>query len=177
MRADYRFSPKSAAIFVLTLRDNYNNNNYPKMKKILSMTLLTIVILQSACAGDVITHDTKRLPEAARKFISTYFTKAQVSHIKIESELFQTQKYEVLLTDRTEIDFNRHGEWLEVDCDKSPVPVGLIPPYVAWYMQENFPGAYVVKIERKRRGGVEIDLNNDWTITFNARGEVIEVDD
>ena len=109
------------------------------MKKILSITLMMFVIFQSACAGDVITHDTKRLPEAARKFISTYFTKAQVSHIKIESELFQTQKYEVLLTDRTEIDFDRHGEWLEVDCDKSPVPVGLIPPYVSRYMKENFP--------------------------------------
>lgn len=147
------------------------------MKKILSIALMMFVIFQSACAGDVITHDTKRLPEAARKFISTYFVRAQVSHIKIESELFQTQKYEVLLTDRTEIDFDRHGEWLEVDCDKSPVPIGLIPPYVTRYVKEHFPGTHVVKIERKRRGEVEIDLDNDWTISFNARGEVIEVDD
>ena len=43
MRADYRFSPKSAAIFVLTLRDNYNNNNYPKMKKILSITVIYLL--------------------------------------------------------------------------------------------------------------------------------------
>ena len=147
------------------------------MKKILSITLLMLIILQSACAGDVITHDTKRLPEAARKFISTYFVRAQVSHIKIESELFQTKKYEVLLTDRTEIDFDRRGEWLEVDCDKSPVPVGLIPPYVSRYIKENFPDAYVVKIERKRQGEVEIDLNNDWTVTFNAKGEVTDVDE
>ena len=62
------------------------------MKNVLSVLLLTFLIFQTACAGDVITHDTKKLPEAARTFISTYFPKAQVSHIKIESELFQTRR-------------------------------------------------------------------------------------
>lgn len=146
------------------------------MKRILSITLLMLIILQSACAGDVITHDTKRLPEAARKFISTYFVRAQVSHIKIESELFQTKKYEVLLTDRTEIDFDRKGEWLEVDCDEAPVPMGIIPAYVTEYLKSHYPDAYVQKIERKRRE-VEVNLSNDWSLTFNAKGELIKVDD
>ncbi len=146
------------------------------MKKILSIALMMFVIFQSACAGDVITHDTKRLPEAARKFISTYFARAQVSHIKIESELFQTKKYEVLLTDRTEIDFDRHGEWLEVDCNDTPVPLGLIPPYVSNYLGETFPGTHVVKMERGHRE-LEVDLDNGMSITFNAKGEVTDIDD
>lgn len=146
------------------------------MKNVLSALLLTFLVFQTACAGDVITHDTKKLPAAARTFISTYFTKAQVSHIKIESELFQTKKYEVLLTDRTEIDFDRKGEWLEVDCDEAPVPMGIIPAYVTEYLKSHYPDAYVVKIERKRRE-VEVDLSNDWSLTFNAKGELIKVDD
>lgn len=146
------------------------------MRNLLSALLLIFFVSQSACAGDVITHDTKKLPVAARTFISTYFAKTQVSHIKIESELFQTKKYEVLLTDRTEIDFDRNGEWLEVDCDKASVPLGIVPVYVAEYLRVNFPDTYVTKIERKRRG-VEVDLSNDWSITFNEKGEVIEIDD
>lgn len=146
------------------------------MKKILSALLVMFLGLQSACAGDVITHDTKKLPAAARTFISTYFARAQVSHIKIESELFQTKKYEVLLTDRTEIEFDRHGEWLEVDCDEKPVPIGLVPTYVTAYLKENFPDAYVIKIERERRE-IEVDLSNDWSLTFNTKGELIEIDD
>lgn len=146
------------------------------MRKLLYLLIVMFAVFQSACAGDVITHDTKKLPEAARSFISTYFPQAHVSHIKMESELFRTVKYEVLLTDRTEIDFNHEGQWLEVDCDDAPVPVGLIPIYVTRYLENIFPGTYVVKIERKRRE-TEVDLNNGWSITFNAAGEVIEIDD
>lgn len=146
------------------------------MKNVLSAFLLIFLMLQTACAGDVITHDTKKLPTAARTFISTYFVKTQVSHIKIESELFQTKKYEVLLTDRTEIDFDRNGKWLEVDCDEAPVPSGIVPTYVSNYLKTHFPDVYVTKIERKRRE-VEVDLSNDWSLTFNEKGEIIEIED
>lgn len=145
------------------------------MRKLLYLFILVIAVSQSACAGDVITHDAKKLPAAARKFISSYFPNTHVSHIKIESELFRTVKYEVLLTDRTEIDFDHEGYWLEVDCNDTSVPVELIPDYVSRYLKNTFPDAYVVKIERKHRE-MEVDLNNDWSITFSAAGEVIEVD-
>lgn len=77
------------------------------MKKVLSILVLALVAVQFAFAGDVITQDTKQLPLTARNFINQYFSKPHISHIKIESEILQTKKYEVLLTDRTEIDLTR----------------------------------------------------------------------
>ena len=71
------------------------------MKKVLSILVLALVAVQFAFAGDVITQDTKQLPLTARNFINQYFSKPHISHIKIESEILQTKKYEVLLTDRT----------------------------------------------------------------------------
>ena len=97
------------------------------MKKVLSILVLALVAVQFAFAGDVITQDAKQLPLTARNFINQYFSKPHISHIKIESEILQTKKYEVLLTDRTEIDFDKKGNWLEVDCKKSAVPEALIP--------------------------------------------------
>ena len=85
------------------------------MKKVLSILVLALVAVQFAFAGDVITQDAKQLPLTARNFINQYFSKPHISHIKIESEILQTKKYEVLLTDRTEIDFDKKGNWLEVD--------------------------------------------------------------
>ena len=82
----------------------------------------------------------------------------------------------MLLTDRTEIDFNGDGEWLEIDCDNAAVPQEVIPSYVVEYVKTNYPGAFVTKIERKRRE-VEVDLNNDWSLTFNQKGEIIDIDD
>ena len=146
------------------------------MKKILFALSLLFACLQVSCAGDIITHDTKKLPAKARTFIQTYFTQTQVSHIKIESELFQTKKYEVLLTNRTEIDFNKDGEWLEIDCDHSSVPLGVIPPYVSEYLKTTFPGVFIVKIERKHRE-IEVDLSNDYSLTFNRKGEVIQIEE
>lgn len=92
------------------------------MKKVLSILVLALVAVQFAFAGDVITQDTKQLPLTARNFINQYFSKPHISHIKIESEILQTKKYEVLLTDRTEIDFDKKlvGSGLqEVRCSRS----------------------------------------------------------
>ena len=127
------------------------------MKKVLSILVLALVAVQFAFAGDVITQDTKQLPLTARNFINQYFSKPHISHIKIESEILQTKKYEVLLTDRTEIDFDKKGNWLEVDCKKSAVPEALIPVPVKEYVKANFPREIITKIERGRTG-VEIEL-------------------
>ena len=90
------------------------------MKKVLSILVLALVAVQFAFAGDVITQDAKQLPLTARNFINQYFSKPHISHIKIESEILQTKKYEVLLTDRTEIDFDKKGSGLqEVRCSRS----------------------------------------------------------
>ena len=67
------------------------------MKKVLSILVLALVAVQFAFAGDVITQDAKQLPLTARNFINQYFSKPHISHIKIESEILQTKKYEVLL--------------------------------------------------------------------------------
>lgn len=146
------------------------------MKKILSVLVLALVAVQVAFAGDVITQDAKRLPLAARNFINRYFTKPQISHIKIESEVLQNKKYEVLLTNRTEIDFDKKGDWVEVDCQKLPVPEALIPAAVKEYVKTNFPHEVITKIERNR-SGVEVELGNDYSLKFNKKGKFISMDD
>ena len=75
------------------------------MKKILSILVLAIAAVQFAFAGDIITKDAMKLPLPARNFINRHFSNPQISHIKIENEILQTKKYDVLLTNATEIDF------------------------------------------------------------------------
>lgn len=146
------------------------------MKKVLSILVLALVAVQFAFAGDVITQDAKQLPLTARNFINQYFSKPKISHIKIESEILQTKKYEVLLTDRTEIDFDKKGNWLEVDCKKAEVPAALIPTSVREYVKINFPAEIITKIERGR-SGVEVELANDYSLKFNKKGQLVSMDD
>lgn len=146
------------------------------MKKVLSILVLALVAVQFAFAGDVITQDAKQLPLTARNFINRYFSKPQISHIKIESEILQNKKYEVLLADRTEIDFDKKGNWLEVDCKKSTVPEALVPETVKEYVKAHFPREVITKIERER-SGIEIELSNDYSLKFNKKGQLVSMDD
>ena len=82
------------------------------MKKVLSILVLALVAVQFAFAGDVITQDAKQLPLTARNFINQYFSKPHISHIKIESEILQTKKYEVLKTESTEVEIEKRGKWI-----------------------------------------------------------------
>lgn len=116
------------------------------------------------------------MPLTARNFINRYFTDPQISHIKIETGILGSKSYEVLLTDRTEIDFDSNGNWTDVDCKKAAVPEALIPVSVKEYVKTNFPQEVITKIER-RRSGVEVELANDYSLKFNSKGKFVGMDD
>lgn len=146
------------------------------MKKILSLLALAIVAIQFAFAGDVITKDINQIPLAARNFINQHFTNPQVTHIKIDSEVM-SKKYEVLLTNGTEIDFDGKGSWVEVDAKKGKVPATIIPAFVTDYLKNNnFKTEFVTKIERDRRG-YEVELNTDISFKFDKKGNFRKADD
>lgn len=67
------------------------------MKKILSLLVLAIVAVQFSFAADVITKDINQLPLPARILINRHFTKPEVVQIKIDKDLMESTKYEVLL--------------------------------------------------------------------------------
>jgi hypothetical protein len=147
------------------------------MKRLL-MTLLvalTTVTFASAQMGDVITQDVNRLPVMARTFINQYFADAKVSYIKIDKEILSTH-YEVLLTNRAEIEFDGKGNWTEVDCKVVPVPSTLVPDYIHAYVKANFPQEFITKVERNR-WGTEVELRNDISFRFNRSGQMVEADD
>ena len=88
------------------------------MKKILSLLVLAIVAVQFSFAKDVITKDMNQLPLPARNFINGNFAKPQIAHIKIDKDMMESTKYEVVLMDGTEIDFDSKGNWEEVSAKK-----------------------------------------------------------
>ena len=67
------------------------------MKKILSLLVLAIVAVQFSFAKDVITKDMNQLPLPARNFINSHFTKPEVAHIKIDKDMMESAKYEVVI--------------------------------------------------------------------------------
>jgi len=146
------------------------------MKKFLSIVVMALLAIQFVAAREVVTKDEMQLPLAARNFINQHFTQPQISYIKIESELLKGKKYEVVLTNGTELDFDSKGEWTEVDCKRSAVPASIIPGYVKEYVGQNFKDNIITQMDRDRRG-IEVELNNDLSLKFDKSGKLYKLDD
>ena len=108
-------------------------------------------------------------------FVDTYFPQASIRKVERDGN-----KYEVELTDNTDIDFNLSFEWKKIDCDDSniygSVPTELVPVQITDYVTANFPGKHIDSIEKKYNGW-EIELSNGLEITFDAYFNVTGFDD
>ena len=145
-----------------------------KQMKYFFMALMCLMMSASCVADDRII-PVEQLPAAAKTFIQKNFPGKTISYAKIDRDGLKTI-YEARLDDGTEVDFDKKGNWDKVDCEKKAVPASLIPAGIANYVKANFPGAFVVKID-KERYGYEIELSNDLELKFDKRGNLMNIDD
>lgn len=140
---------------------------------ILAVLLMSLTVV-FAC-NDKITKDTSVLPAQSQKFLTTHFAGIPVSHIQIDRELMLIDSYEVILTDGTNIEFDRKGAWEEVKRHSEAIPEAIIPATIRKYIKQNHPTAKVVAISRDRRD-YEVDLDNRLELKFDLKGNLIEID-
>ncbi len=145
------------------------------MKRFLLILAAAAAIGLTAAARGNYAHDASVLPEAARTVIANN-CKAKVSLVKIEKNLGRIDEYEVILTDGTEITFDRNGNWENVETAKNKqVPDGFLPKSIKTYVSKNHSGTKIVGIE-KERNGYEVELSNGIDMKFNKNGEFIRYD-
>lgn len=145
------------------------------MKKV----TLILVCLFTVCAG-VLRADNDRpiqvnqLPQAAQQFIKQHFADKKVALAKVETELIH-KGYEVAFTDGTHIDFDRKGNWEEIECKGSNVPTAIIPDKIMDYVRENYPDVTIKKIEKDYRE-YEVKLSNRIELSFSLSGKLTDID-
>ena len=87
---------------------------------------------------------------------------------------FFDRDYEVYLSDGTNVEFVRKGEWDKVDCRMRTVPSDIVPNEIARYVQTAYPREKIVKIDRKRYG-YKVELSNDLELKFNRSGMLVDM--
>lgn len=146
------------------------------MKRLRNILAILSLSVTMACAdNNKVTKDTGVLPAASRQFISEHFGDIAVSHIQIEKNLVLTDSYDVILTDGTNVEFNRKGEWKEVNRHNLSVPGAIIPEAIRTYVRQNYPSAMIVAIDKDFRD-YEIDLNNGLELKFDLQGNLVDFD-
>lgn len=112
---------------------------------------------------------------AITQFVTQHFPNATVQMVMPDED-----DIDVVLNDYTKIEFRLNNEWKKVDCEHSTtftaVPATIVPEQITAYVNTNFPGAIIKKLEKNFRGW-EIELNNGLELKFNSNFKVMEIDD
>lgn len=143
-----------------------------KILKILPMLLIAVLgIALSSCDNDKDEPiSSSQLPSKATEFIGQYFPSAQI----ISSQKDKNE-YEVMLSEGTRIDFNKDGEWTDVEAANSKIlPTGFYPAEIDSYIAQYFQGLGINEITKVKRG-FEVELNTGTEMVFAADGSFIEI--
>ena len=145
------------------------------MKKLAFLFVSLLVVNLAAWAGNDKPIKVSEMPKAAQHFIQNHFAGQSIAVAKVETD-FMNKSYDVIFTNGDKVEFDKKGNWTNVDCEHTQVPQAVIPMAIQKYLAKNYPDAYVLKIELTDRKGYDVDLNNGFDIEFDKRFNVIEID-
>ncbi len=147
------------------------------MKKIAMMLLglAAMTFSLAAYAGDDRPVKFSELPAAAQTFVNSHFGGLEVLLAKKDPGVMGTT-YEVMLADGTKIDFDKEGQWVEVERKNEAVPAAIVPAEITAHVARHHGGATIIGIERERRG-YEVKLNNGLDVKFDKNFNMVDIDD
>ncbi|MBR1465589.1 MAG: PepSY-like domain-containing protein [Bacteroidaceae bacterium] len=147
------------------------------MKRILYFLFALLAVTQATACNDKDEKEQKdqmQLPPAAQKFVKAHFPSLTIKRVKKDNDN-DGSLYEVTLSDNTTVDFDKNGDWTEVDCGRKAVPPTIVPGPISKYVKTAYPKQKIVQIDKQRKG-YEIELSNDVDITFNAAYKVVRTE-
>lgn len=155
-----------------TLYETYNTTI---MKKLFTFIALFIIAVQgvslAACSDD---HEepvmADQLPQAAKTFLATYYPS-----VNIMSSVKDKNDYDVILANGHSVDFNKAGEWKEVDAPHGQtVPSGFYPATIDAYVADLTGQGGINEISRVS-GGYKVELVSGTDLKFNAEGALTKI--
>ena len=144
------------------------------MKKLLLLFVCLFTLQTIARADDDKPIQVSQMPQKAQQFIKQHFAGSNIAMAKVESDFLQ-KSYDVIFTDGNKVEFDKKGNWTEVNCKFVFVPRGITPSPIQKYPATNYPDAKVLKIERDKTD-YEVKLSNGWELKFDSKFNLIDID-
>ena len=142
-----------------------------KIKFFLLMAMVMTMSLNVMADDDddrVITFN--QLPEAAQTFHKSHFANKVPLLVTADWDDY-TIRYE----SGEKVEFDRSGNWKDIECYSSMVPAAAVPAQISSYISQNFPGNSIIKLER-HRSVFEVKLNTGMELEFNRNFQFLGVD-
>lgn len=144
------------------------------MKKMVLFFACVFTLVANVSADNYQPITREQLPEKAQAFLTAHFADAKISLARKEIDVLELN-YDVIFTNGNKVEFDRKGNWTEVDCIASPLPAGIVPAAIERVIKAQYPGAKVTKIERDHRE-YEVKLDNRVELTFNKKMQLVDID-
>lgn len=144
------------------------------MKKLLIAFVCLFSLQTIARADNDKPVQVSQLPQQAQQFIKQHFATGNIAIAKVENHFFD-KNYDVIFTNGDKVEFDKKGNWKEVDCKYSAVPERIIPATIQKYVSANYPQAKVLKIDRDKKD-YEVKLSGGWELKFDLAFNLIDID-
>ena len=141
------------------------------MNKLFALLYFLLSINCSMFAGRDKAIKVEQLPQNAQDIIERYFSGTGVSFAKTDNEIFD-RNYEVFFVNGHKIEFDRKGNWIEINCKYGEVPEGIIPPKIREFLVKNHKEQKVIKISKENDYEVKLDngIEIKFSLKFNFKG-------
>lgn len=142
------------------------------MKKSFTIIIFAFMCIVACNAQEKII-PVNELPVGCSDFINNHFPRTEIKYAKLDSDVLAT--YEVTLNNGIKIEFNKKGEWTEIDANLLKVPTTIIPGPINEHVNINHPKVAVSMIE-KEGNNTKVRLSDGTELEFNKAYQIIEID-
>ncbi len=147
------------------------------MKSLLKISLaLSLFAIGETAYGQDKNITTTQLPANTQNFLSKNFGKNAVSYAQSKSIAGITTEYKAYLQNGTKVEFDRSGNWKEIENKQTGVAFTTVPKKISNYVKQKFPKTFITKIERERFG-YSVNISNGLELEFDSKQNFKRIDD
>ena len=145
------------------------------MKKLFLLFVCLFSLSLASWAGHDKPIQVSELPKKAQEFLQSHFSGQSVALAKVDKDLMH-HSYEVMFDNGDEVEFDKKGKWISIDCKQSQVPAALVPKRIQEYVDKHYPKAKIRKIEVTHHKGYEVELSNGFELKFDKKMDIKDID-
>ena len=140
------------------------------------IALVAVIATLGTFAAEIgdIPVEVNALPATAKHFLKTKFPNSDVVYA-VKDVDFASVEYKVMLSEGIVIEFNKRGEWKEIDGKGKPLSEAVLPEVVRKMVQQKFSGTVVTCISLDK-DNYEVKLNNGLEVELTSSGKIIDVE-
>ena len=144
------------------------------MKKLL-VIMLALMPLTATFADNDKPITKEQLPAKAQEFLKQHFADSTVMLVTLDKEFFDTN-YDVHFKGGSKVEFDKKGEWTEIEFKNSPLPNSVIPSAILEFAKKHYPDPKFKEIDRNKKG-YEVKMMNGIELEFDLNFNLVGYDD